>query len=112
MIRGHKATLTMAGNKVDLNPERPFVEEIEPQTSETFKGETYLTSQKLVRQHPPEQAAECRHRSGRAVQTVISLAEMSERLNIMCLFDEKTRKITTGDGREVKPITYGSMPLS
>jgi hypothetical protein len=46
------------------------------------------------------------------VQTVISLAEMSQRLNIMCMFDEKTRKITTGDGKEVKAITYGTLPLS
>ena len=46
------------------------------------------------------------------VQTVISLAEMSERLNIMCLFDEKSRRITTGDGREVKPITYGTLDIS
>ena len=46
------------------------------------------------------------------VQTVISLAEMSERLNIMCLFDEKTRKITDGSGKEVKALTYGSLPLS
>jgi hypothetical protein len=30
----------------------------------------------------------------------------------MCLFDEKTRKITTGDGREIQPITYGTLPLS
>ena len=45
-------------------------------------------------------------------QTVISLAEMSERLKIACLFDEKTRKITTGDGKEIKPITYGTLPLS
>jgi hypothetical protein len=27
MIRGHKATLTMAGNLVQLKPERPFTEE-------------------------------------------------------------------------------------
>ena len=46
------------------------------------------------------------------VQTVISLAEMSERLSIMCVFDEKTRAITTGDGKKIEPITYGSVPLS
>jgi len=40
-------------------------------------------------------------------QTVISLSEMSQRLNMMCVFDEKTRKITGADGKEVKPITYG-----
>ena len=42
------------------------------------------------------------------VQTVISLAEMSERLKIACLFDEKTRKITTEGGKEVKPLDYNS----
>ena len=45
-------------------------------------------------------------------QTVISLSEMSQRLNMMCLFDEKTRKITGADGKEVKAITYGTLPLS
>jgi hypothetical protein len=30
------------------------------------------------------------------VQTVISLAEMSERLGMMCYFDEKTRRVTDG----------------
>jgi len=37
---------------------------------------------------------------------------MSERLNIMCLFDEKSRKITTADGKAIKPITYGTLELS
>jgi len=46
------------------------------------------------------------------VQTVISLAEMSDRLQVACLFDEKTRKVTTGDGREIKPLTYGWAELS
>ena len=37
---------------------------------------------------------------------------MSERLNIACLFDEKTRTITTGEGKKVAAITYGTLPLS
>jgi hypothetical protein len=37
---------------------------------------------------------------------------MSERMSIMCNFDAKTRKVTDGSGKEVKPITYGSVPLS
>jgi hypothetical protein len=44
------------------------------------------------------------------VQTVISLAEMSERLKTACMFDEKTRKVTDGTGKEIKPLTYGSIP--
>ncbi len=46
------------------------------------------------------------------VQTVISLAEMSDRLNTTCLFDEKTRKITNGDGKEITPISYGTLAQS
>jgi hypothetical protein len=38
-------------------------------------------------------------------RTVLCLAEMSERLSLTWLFDEVTRKITTGDGRVVPPLT-------
>ena len=31
-------------------------------------------------------------------------------MSIMCNFDEKTRKVTDGTGKEIKPITYGSVP--
>ena len=114
MIRGHKASLTMAGNKIDLKPERPFSEEIDPLTIDGIKpGESIAEHEKNW--------FEC-IRTGKTpnanidlavkVQTVISLAEMSERLNVMCLFDEKTRKITTGDGKAVKALTYGTLPLS
>ena len=46
------------------------------------------------------------------VQTVISLAEMSDRLKIACLFDEKTRKISDASGKEIAPITYGTLAQS
>jgi hypothetical protein len=37
---------------------------------------------------------------------------MSERTGEMLHFDADTRKVTTGSGREVDPITYGTLPLS
>jgi hypothetical protein len=37
---------------------------------------------------------------------------MSQRLGVMCHFDEKTRRVTNGDGKEIKPITYGTLELS
>ena len=46
------------------------------------------------------------------VQSVISLAEMSDRLKVACMFDEKTRKVTNGEGKELPLLTYGSTPLS
>lgn len=114
MIRGHKATLTFGGNRVELKPERPFTDEIEPQIFENLKpGESVPELEKnwfnCIRSgEQPFAGIELAMR----VQTVISLAEMSERLSIMCLYDEKTRKIRTGDGKEVKPMTYGSTELS
>lgn len=114
MIRGHHGTLYFAGNRVELRPEKAFADEIDPQT---FTG---LTPGEGINHHE-KNWLDC-IRSGKQpnagidlairVQTVISLAEMSERLKLACLFDEKTRKITTGDGKEVKPLTYGSLPLS
>jgi predicted dehydrogenase len=113
MIRGHQATLTMAGNRVELRPERPFADEIDPESSESFQGETVPAHHKdwfkAIRANKQPNAG---IDLATKVQTVISLAEMSERLNVMCLFDEKTRKVTTGDGRPIDPITYGTLKLS
>ena len=46
------------------------------------------------------------------VQTVLSLAEMSDRLKTTMLYDEKNRKISDASGKEIKSITYGSLPIS
>jgi len=113
MIRGHKGTLYMGGNKVQLKPEAKFVEEVDELTSDAFPPEDVPPHEKnwfdSIRAN---KQPNCGIDLAIRVQTVISLAEMSERLSVMCLFDEKTRKITTGEGRELKPITYGTLPLS
>ena len=38
-------------------------------------------------------------------QTVLCMAEMSERLGLALFFDEKTRTLKTGDGRTVAPLS-------
>lgn len=113
MIRGQKATLTMAGNAVELKPERPFSEEIDPETSERFAPESIPVHHKnwfdcIRNGKTPNANIDLAIR----VQTVIALGEMSDRLKVTCLFDEKTRKISTGDGKELTPITYGTLELS
>jgi predicted dehydrogenase len=116
VIYGHHATLNVGnmGEKIELVPEKPFADEIDPELIDGLKPvEDIPTHEKnwfdCVRNgKQPNAGIDLATR----VQTVISLAEMSERLNIMCLFDEKSRKITTGDGRPVEPITYGTLPLS
>jgi predicted dehydrogenase len=113
MMRGQKATLTLASNVVELKPERPFSEEIDPETSEAFAPESIPAHHKnwfeCIRDGKPTNA---NIDLAIRVQTVISLGEMSERMKIACLFDEKTRKITLGDGREIQPITYGTLDRS
>ena len=45
--------------------------------------------------------------------TVLCLAEMSERLSLTLLFDEKTRTIRTGEGKVIRPISYDTiLPVS
>jgi len=124
VVYGHKATLEIGdqGNVLQMIPERAFAEEFEGLSEserkalgiEPIKGlqnedirvheKNWFDSIRANKQ--PNAGIELAVR----VQTVISLAEMSQRLNMTCLFDEKTRKITDGSGKEVKPITYGSIP--
>lgn len=113
MIRGHKGSLYMAGNRVELKPERPYADEIDPFNSEAFAPENIPAHHKnfFGSIRGLEQLRAGIELAVR-VQTVVSLAEMSDRLQIMCLFDEKTRKITDQTGKEVQPISYGTMPIS
>jgi predicted dehydrogenase len=116
VIYGHHASLEIgnAGERLKLMPELPFTDEID---IEEFNG---LTPAEDIGAHhanwfdsirtgkEPNANIELATR----VQTVVALAEMSERLGVACLFDEQTRKITTGDGKEVPAITYGTLEKS
>jgi predicted dehydrogenase len=114
-LYGHKANLEIdaTGGKVNLVPQREFGDEVDPENFTNMQPED-------IRMHE-KNWFDC-IRSGKQpnanidlairVQTVISLAEMSDRLKMTCLFDEKTRKITNEGGTQVKPITYGTLPLS
>jgi len=116
VIYGHHASLEIgtSGEKVTLIPEREFADEIDPQNFEGLKPTEDIAEHEknwfdsIRANKAPNANIDLAVR----VQTVISLAEMSDRLKIACLFDEKTRKITTDDGKEIQPITYGTLPLS
>jgi predicted dehydrogenase len=114
VIRGHHATLYFSGNRVELKPEKPFADEIDPETFDGLKpGEDVGVHEKnwfdsIRANKQPNAGIDLAVK----VQTIISLAEMSERLGIICFFDEKTRTIKDGSGKEVKPLTYGSVELS
>jgi len=95
-----KGYLVMGGNKAELRPEKPFAEEIDIESFGPFEPESFPAHHKnffdsIRGAAKPNANIDLAIR----VQTVISLAEMSERLSIMCRFDEKTRKITDGSGK-------------
>lgn len=117
MIRGRKSTLYFATgqNGVQLRPERPFGEEIEPLE---FKDGSAVGSLAALEKH----FFDCIRTGEKPVanidlairaHSILCLAEMSERMSLTLLFDEKTRTITTGDGKVIPAISYDSVvPMS
>ncbi len=107
LIRCHKAYLVMGGNKVELKPEKPFSEDIDPESFGPFAFDRFIDHHRnffdSIRNN---KSPNCNIDLAVRVQTVVSLAEISERERVLCLFDEKTRKITTADGKEIKPTTF------
>jgi predicted dehydrogenase len=113
IIRGREATLHFASsqNRVELKPEAIFADELE--------------TEEFADPQPPERIERLEKnyfdciRSGRTpeanvdlavrAQTVLCLAEMSERLGLALFFDEKTRTLKTGDGRVIPPLTYDTV---
>jgi len=108
MIRGQKGSLYMAGNRVELKPEKPFSEEIDPETVGPFPAESIPAHhQNWFDSIRSNKEPNCGIELAVRVQTVVCLGEMSDRLSTMCLFDEKTRKVTDGNGKELPIIDYG-----
>ena len=114
VIYGHKASLEIGnlGERLNLIPQRDFTEDIDAidmaglQPAEDIRVHEKNWFESIRANKQPNAGIDLAIR----VQTVISLAEMSERFKTACLFDEKTRKVTDGNGKEIKPITYGSIP--
>jgi predicted dehydrogenase len=94
VIRGQKANLLFGGGKVELLPERPFVDEIEAKDeTPPDSGESHLKHQKnFIDSLRGDIQPSCNIELGIRVQTVISLAEMSYRKGKMMHFDAERRK--------------------
>jgi predicted dehydrogenase len=115
VIYAHKASLNIgnSGERIDLVPEKKFSEDIELESFTGLQAEDIRVHEKnwfdcIRANKQPNANIDLAIR----VQTVISLAEMADRLKITCLFDEKTRTIKDASGKEIPAITYGTLPLS
>ena len=110
-IRGHYGTieLSTSGDRLEYKPERPFAEEFDPESYTKLEPSGNTTPQHHTNWFNGIRTGEEPNAGidlAMKVQTVISLAELSDRRGTMCHFDPKTRKVTDGSGREVKPIDY------
>ena len=114
MIRGRKASIYFSSgqNKVELRPERIFAEEID---GEEFSSPLPLAD---IPRHE-KNFFDCIRNGGTPfanidlairAHVVLALAEMSERLNLTLLYDEKTQTITSGDGKTVPPLGFEAIP--
>ncbi len=113
IIRGRQGRIefSSSANKAEFKPERIFSEEID--------GAEFADAKPLATLDALEKNFFDCIRSGATplanidlalkAHVVLCLAEMSERLNLTLLFDEKTRKIRTGDGKVVPPISYDTV---
>src|SRR5207342_2802034 len=108
---GHKGTIQVgsSGDRVQVFPEEAFASEISAETVEGLRAEDTQAHLKnwfeCIRSGAtPNGSIDLALR----VQTIISLAEMSDRLKTTCLFDAGARRIIDGSGSEIAPLTHGS----
>jgi predicted dehydrogenase len=113
IIRGRKATVSLAAsaNQAQLRPEKIFADELDV---EDFNDPAphgkienlHVNFYQCIRQGGTPY---CNVDLTVRANTTLALAEMSERLGIVCFFDEKTRTIRTGDGKVVPPLSYDTV---
>lgn len=112
MLRGHKGTLHFASsqNHLELKPEGIFTDEMD---AEEFSAP--LPTERIDALE--NDFFDC-IRTGRTpvanvdlairAQTVLCLAEMSERLGLALYFDADRRLVKNGSGHTIAPITYAT----
>jgi predicted dehydrogenase len=109
-IRGRHATAFLAGsaNQAKLQPEKLFADEMDV---EEFNDPApygkienlHANFYKCIREGGTPY---CNVDLTVRANTVLALAEMSERLGMVCFYDEKTRTIRNGEGKVVPPMSY------
>ncbi len=113
IIRGRKATVYLAAsaNQAKLQPEKLFAEEmdVEEFTDPAPQGRIENLHTNFFKCIREGGVPFCNVDLSVRANTTLALAEMSERLGIVCFFDEKTRTIRTGDGKVVPAMSYDTV---
>jgi predicted dehydrogenase len=115
IIRGRNGTVTLAGNanSADFRPEAIFAESGELEAEDYRNPAPFGKMENLhtnfyncIRNGG---TPFCNVDLATRANTVLCLAEMSERMGLTLFFDEKTRTIKTGDGRTIPSLTYDTV---
>jgi predicted dehydrogenase len=95
LIRGQKANLLFGGGKVQLQPERPFVDEVEAKDeTPPDSGESHAKHQKnFIDSLRFDRIPNCDIELGVRVQTIVSMAELSYRKGKMVRFDSNKLRV-------------------
>lgn len=96
IIRGSKANLLAGGSKLLLQPERPYVDEIEASDeSVPDSGESHLKHMRnFIESMRANTQPNCDVDLGTRVQTVVSMAETAYRQKRQVTFDETKKRLT------------------
>ena len=114
VIRGNEGTIYFSGTNLELRPERPFADMVDGESMQN------ITPEAKIPEHIDDffsAIRDDREPNGNIdvaikCQTLISMAEMSERMGEMLYFNEEDRTLHTGSGMKVEPITYGTLDKS
>jgi predicted dehydrogenase len=110
IIRGRKATVYLAAsaNQAQLKPEKIFAEEmdIEEFNDPAPHGKIENLHKNFYHCIRNGGTPFCNVDLAVRANTVLCLAEMSERLGVVAFFDEKTRTIKNGEGKVIPPLSY------
>jgi predicted dehydrogenase len=113
IIRGRKATVYMASsaNQAQLKPERIFANDmdVEEFNDPVPFGQIENLHKNFYSCIRNGGTPSCNVDLSVRANTVLCLAEMSERLGVVTFFDEKTRTIRNGEGKVVPPLSYDTV---
>ncbi|MCY4159533.1 MAG: Gfo/Idh/MocA family oxidoreductase [Bacteroidetes bacterium] len=108
VIRGNEGTLYFSGENLELRPERPFADLVDGEQMDNLLPGVNVPDHinnffDAIREDVP---ANGNIDVAIRAQTIISMAELSERMGEMIYFNEEDRSLHTGGGMKIEPITY------
>lgn len=95
-IHGQKGTILLGGNKLELRPERPFADEVDPMTVNIGGERIEPHHQNFFDCVRSRATTNCDAELGARVQIAVQMAERAYRENKCMVFDQKTMTVKAG----------------